>query len=94
MTLKHEQLDLELHLSHPVLHGETRERAQYTSRPLRIKVEPVVTVRVVLHGMSGTCTKCGATKPASEFGLLTDDHLKGVPNLITVRNQPQCKACR
>lgn len=92
MTLKDEQLELDV--THPVHEGETRERAAYTSKPLRIKVEPVVSVRVVLHGMFGVCTGCGKTKPASHFGMLTDDHTKPRTNIITVRNQPRCKTCR
>ena len=42
---------------------------------------------VRLHGAMFQCTKCGALKPATDFGLrLMTDHI--------VRNQSQCVSCR
>lgn len=83
------QLDIFTSKSDP-----TRERAYYTSKPLKVHVEPTITIEVVLHGMMSRCTKCGELKNASEFGMLTDDHGKPKRNKVTIRNQPQCKSCR
>jgi len=43
-------------------------------------------ISVVLTGAMFQCTKCGALKPATDFGLRFED---GV-----VRNQAQCSSCR
>jgi len=67
----------------------------YCSKPFPVRVEPLVEVHVVLHGMMGQCTGCGKWKPASEFGMLAPNRdRKGNLELITCRNQPQCKSCR
>lgn len=51
------------------------------------KRDTVATETVVLTGAQFTCTGCGKTKNASEFGL------RNMPD-GKVRNQPQCKSCR
>jgi hypothetical protein len=51
-----------------------------------VKVKGEV-VQVILTGASFECTKCGAVKPGSEFGL------RVMPGAI-IRNQPQCIPCR
>ena len=42
---------------------------------------------VILTGVYFTCTRCGETKAASEFGLRTMANGE-------IRNQPQCICCR
>lgn len=88
-----DDMQLEIFVTTP---DDKRERAVYTSKPFTVHVEPQVQIRVSLYGMFGRCTKCGELKPASHFGMLTEDNTKrpGRPGLVTVRNQPQCKLCR
>lgn len=54
------------------------DRAEFTSREGTI---------VRLIDCFSLCTKCGAVKAMSDFGLRT------MPD-GTIRNQPQCKQCR
>ena len=44
--------------------------------------------KVAFHGCFAECTSCGGIKPLAEFGVLYDKKTH------TIRNQPQCSACR
>lgn len=48
-------------------------------------------INVVLTGCAFRCTRCTQWKPGAEFGLRCVTDADGNE---TIRNQPQCQACR
>jgi hypothetical protein len=67
--------------------GKKREDIKLETVTFDLYSDEETITRVVLTGAMFHCTKCGALKPATEFGLrMTAD---GV-----VRNQAQCSSCR